>query len=44
MNYCPDFWNVLAQFHAEIEDTNFDLASARRLLPEISSSVLFRRA
>ncbi len=40
MNYCTDFWNVLAQFHAEIEDTNFDLASVRRLLPEIQSPVL----
>jgi NAD(P)-dependent dehydrogenase (short-subunit alcohol dehydrogenase family) len=40
MNYCSEFWNVLAQLHAEIEDTNFDLASARRLLPEIKSPVL----
>jgi len=40
MNYCSEFWNVLAQFHADIEDTNFDLASARRLLPEIKSPVL----
>jgi SAM-dependent methyltransferase len=40
MNYCSDFWDVLAQFHAEIEDTNFDLASVRRLLPEIESPVL----
>jgi SAM-dependent methyltransferase len=40
MSYCSDFWNVLAQFHAEIEDTNFDLASVRRLLPEIKSPVL----
>ena len=40
MNYCTDFWNVLAQFHAEIEDTNFDLASVRRLLPELQSPVL----
>lgn len=40
MSYCPDFWNVLAEFHAEIEDTNFDLASVRRLLPEIKSPVL----
>jgi len=40
MNYCSDFWDVLAQFHAEIEDTNFDLASVRRLLPEIKSPVL----
>jgi SAM-dependent methyltransferase len=31
---------VLAQFHAEIEDTSFDLASVRRLLPEIQSPVL----
>lgn len=40
MSYCSDFWNVLAQFHADIEDTNFDLASVRRLLPEIKSPVL----
>jgi hypothetical protein len=40
MDRCSDFWNVLAQLHAEIEDTNFDLASARRLLPEIKSPVL----
>jgi len=40
MRYCSDFWDVLAQFHAEIEDTNFDLASVRRLLPEIKSPVL----
>jgi SAM-dependent methyltransferase len=40
MSYCPDFWNVLAQFHAEVEDTNFDLASVRRLLPDIESPVL----
>jgi hypothetical protein len=36
----PDFWNALAQFHADIEDSNFDLASVRRLLPEIQSPVL----
>jgi len=40
MSDCSDFWNVLAQCHAEIEDTNFDLASVRRLLPEIVSPVL----
>lgn len=40
MSCCSEFWNVLAQFHAEIEDTNFDLASVRRLLPEIESPVL----
>src|SRR5215471_3782431 len=40
MSYCSDFWNVLAQFHAEIEDSNFDLASVRRLLPEIETPVL----
>ncbi len=40
MSYCSEFWDVLAQFHAEIEDTNFDLASVRRLLPEIESPVL----
>lgn len=40
MSYCSDFWNVLAQFHAEVEDSNFDLASVRRLLPEIESPVL----
>ncbi len=40
MSYYSDFWDVLAQFHAEIEDTNFDLASVRRLLPEIESPVL----
>jgi len=40
MSYCSDFWNALAQFHAEVEDSNFDLASVRRLLPEIESPVL----
>jgi len=40
MNHCSDFWNALAQFHAEVEDTNFDLASVRRLLPEIESPAL----
>jgi ubiquinone/menaquinone biosynthesis C-methylase UbiE len=40
MNRSSDFWNVLAQFHAEIEDTNFDLASVRCLLPEVESPVL----
>lgn len=40
MSYCSDFWNVLAQFHADVEDSNFDLASVRRLLPEIASPVL----
>src|ERR1044071_8642430 len=40
MSDCSDFWNVLARFHSEIEDTNFDLASVRRLLPEIESPVL----
>jgi hypothetical protein len=40
MNHCSDFWNALAQFHAEIEDTNFDLASIRRLLTEVESPVL----
>jgi ubiquinone/menaquinone biosynthesis C-methylase UbiE len=40
MNHCFDFWNTLARFHAEIEDTNFDRASVRRLLPEIESPVL----
>ena len=40
MNHCSDFWNALAPFHAEVEDSNFDLASVRRLLPEIESPVL----
>src|SRR5215831_8894171 len=40
MSYRPDFWNALAQFHAEVEDSNFDLASVRRLLPEIASPAL----
>ncbi|HYV25910.1 MAG TPA: class I SAM-dependent methyltransferase [Candidatus Eisenbacteria bacterium] len=40
MSNCSDFWNALAPFHAEIEDTNFDLASVRRLLPEIKPPVL----
>lgn len=40
MSCCSDFWNVLARFHAEVEDSNFDLASVRRLLPEIESPVL----
>jgi SAM-dependent methyltransferase len=40
MNQCSDFWNALAPFHAEVEDSNFDLASVRRLLPEIQSRVL----
>src|SRR5215470_20384594 len=40
MSHCSDFWNVLAQFHAEVEDSNFNLASVRRLRPEIESPVL----
>jgi SAM-dependent methyltransferase len=40
MNHSSDFWNTLAPFHAEVEDSNFDLASVRRLLPEILSPVL----
>jgi hypothetical protein len=40
MNHSSDFWNALAPFHAEVEDGNFDLASVRRLLPEIESPVL----
>jgi SAM-dependent methyltransferase len=40
MSYCADFWNGLAPFHGEVEDSNFDLASVRRLLPEIESPVL----
>jgi SAM-dependent methyltransferase len=40
MSHCSDFWNALAQFHAEVEDSNFDLVSVRRLLPEIESPVL----
>ncbi len=40
MNHCCDFWDRLAPFHAEIEDSNFDLASVRRLMPEIQSPVL----
>ena len=40
MSHCSDFWNALAQFHAEVEDTNFDRASVRRLLAEIESPVL----
>jgi ubiquinone/menaquinone biosynthesis C-methylase UbiE len=40
MNHCSDFWNAMAQFHAEVEDTNFDRASVRRLLPEIDPPVL----
>lgn len=40
MSYCSDFWNVLARFHAEVENSNFDLPSVRRLLPEIGGPVL----
>jgi len=40
MSYCAGFWNLLAQFHAEVEDSNLDLASVRRLLLEIESPVL----
>src|ERR1051326_7730151 len=40
MNHYFDFWNTLAPFHADVEDSNFDLASVRRLLPEIESPVL----
>lgn len=40
MSYCSEFWDVLAQHHAEIEDTNFDLASVRLLLPEIRPPVM----
>jgi cyclopropane fatty-acyl-phospholipid synthase-like methyltransferase len=35
-----NFWNALAPIHATIEDTNFNLASLRLLLPEIKSPVL----
>jgi SAM-dependent methyltransferase len=37
---CSDFWGALAPFHADVEDTNFDIASVRRLMPEIQSPVL----
>jgi 2-polyprenyl-3-methyl-5-hydroxy-6-metoxy-1,4-benzoquinol methylase len=40
MSHYSDFWNALAQCHAEVEDSNFNLASVRRLLPEIQSPVL----
>jgi len=40
MSDCSNLWNVLAPFHAELEESNFDLASVRRLLPEIESAVL----
>lgn len=40
MNPCSDFWNAWAPFHAQVEDSNFDLASVRRLLPDIQSPVL----
>jgi ubiquinone/menaquinone biosynthesis C-methylase UbiE len=40
MNHYFDFWNTLAPFHADVEDSNFDLASVRRLMPEIRSPVL----
>jgi len=40
MNHSLHFWNTLAPFHAEVEDSNFDLASVRRLLPKIESPVL----
>jgi len=44
MTCCSDFWGRLAQHHAEVQDTNFDLASVRRLLPEMESPVLVVRA
>jgi 2-polyprenyl-3-methyl-5-hydroxy-6-metoxy-1,4-benzoquinol methylase len=40
MNHNSHFWDTLAPFHAEVEDSNFDLASVRRLMPEIRSPVL----
>jgi hypothetical protein len=40
MPHHSDFWNALAPFHSEVEDSNFDLASVRRLRPEIESPVL----
>ena len=40
MSYPCDFWDALAPVHAEVEDSNFDLASVRRLMPEIESPVL----
>jgi SAM-dependent methyltransferase len=40
MTNASDFWDALAPFHAELEDTYFDLASVRRLLPQIRSPVL----
>lgn len=35
-----EFWDALAPFHGDVEDTNFGLAAVRRLLPEIESPVL----
>jgi ubiquinone/menaquinone biosynthesis C-methylase UbiE len=40
MKNCSEFWNALAPFHAEVEDSNLDVASVRRFLPEIRSPVL----
>ena len=40
MSHCSGFWDGLAPHHAEIEDTNFDLASVRHLLPDIETPVL----
>jgi len=40
MTTCSDFWSALAPFHADVEDTNFDIASVRRLMPEFQSPVL----
>jgi len=40
MSSCSEFWEALAPFHGDVEDTNFGLASVRRLLPEIESPVL----
>src|SRR5215831_10133963 len=40
MKNSSDFWNTLAPYHAEVEDSNLDIASIRRVLTEIRSPVL----
>ena len=40
MNQASDFWDVLAPYHATIENNYFDLASLRRIVHELREPVL----
>lgn len=37
---CSEFWDALAPYHASIEDNYLDLATTRRILPELQGPVL----